>query len=101
MNEEEAKQHIEMFVRNKIREGYRGLFPKRNAKKNVIRAWEHFNDKGANLDACNAVGGVDNATGLVHFTAARILMLDEELRSVLSGDYPGSHEDMLHEISKN
>lgn len=101
MNEEEAKQHIEMFVRNKIREGYKGFLPERNAKKYVIRAWEQFNNKGANLDACNAVGGVDNATGLVHFTAARIFMIEEELKSVLSGDYPGSHEDMLNGIRKD
>ena len=101
MTEEEAKEHIEMFVRNKIREGYRGFLPERNAKKNVLRRWEQYNDKGANLDACNAVGGVENATGLVHFTAARIFMIEDELKDVLSGNYPGSHEDLLNEISKH
>ncbi len=101
MNEEEAKQHIEMFVRNKIREGYRGLFPKRNARKNVTRAWERFNDKGANLEACTALGGVGKATVLVYMATERILTFEGELKPVLSGDYTGSHEDMLNEIRKD
>lgn len=66
-------EHIETFVLNKVREGYKGLFPKRRAKKNVVRRWSQFKDKGANLDAVNALGGVDSATNLVNLTVDRIL----------------------------
>ena len=101
MNEEESLQHIEMFVRNKVREGYRGLFPKRSARKNVTRAWANFNDKGANLDATKTLGGYDKTTNIVHLTTDRVLNSEQELRAVLSGDYLGSHEDLINEIRKD
>jgi len=101
MSEEEALQHIEMFVRNKVREGYRGLFPKRSARKNVTREWTHYKDKGANLDATNALGGVDRATDLVYLTTDRVLNFKQELKTVLSGNYLGSREDLLNEIWKD
>ena len=101
MNEKEALEHIEMFVQNKVREGHKGLFPKRSAKKNVESKWAQFNDKGANVDAVNALGGIDNATNLVNSTADRILNSEQELKSALSGDYSGSQEDLINEIWKD
>lgn len=101
MNEDEALQHVEMFVRNKVREGYKGLTPKRNARKNVMRVWAQVKDKGAMFDAVNALGGAYKTEGLIELMTNRIFNFKSELKMVLRGEYSGSHEDMISEIWKD
>jgi hypothetical protein len=101
MTEEEAAQHLEMFVRNKVREGYKGLFPKRRARKNVEKAWNIYQDKGANHDASVAFGGLHKATTFVYLTTEKVLESKKELKLILDGDYSGSHEDLIAEIRKD
>lgn len=98
MDKQEAAQHIEMFVRNKIREGYRGLFPKRTARKNVARNWNKYKNIGANQEAILALGGEDEAVRLMSDTFDRILDSEHELQVTLKGQYSGSHEDLLKAI---
>lgn len=101
MNEDEALQHVEMFVRNKVREGYKGLTPKRNARNNVMRVWAEVKDKGEMLTAANVLGGVYRTEGLVELMTNRIFNFKSELKMVLGGEYPGSQEDMINEIWKD
>ena len=65
MNKEESLQHIEIFVRNKIREGYGGSAPDHKAKKNVMSMWRKFKKKGANAEASIVLGGNDEVEKLL------------------------------------
>lgn len=97
MNEKESVEHIEMFVRNKIREGYKGLFPKRSAKRNVLSKWNIYKDKGANLEAVSILGE-NRINELILQTIESILNSKEQLQRVLNGEYIGSAEDLINGI---